>query len=194
MRVSTQIAFKEWAVVVDALGRGEQLLILRKGGLHESHGQFQVEHHGFWLFPTQYHEAEQHVLPAQHARVRELAAHDPGAPIPIHYYAVADPVLPITDAALLDRLTGHHIWTTATLRQRFAYGNAPGLHALVVRVYRRPSPVTIPWHKNYGGCRSWVTLESPLTGDVTPVLPDDTFTARQDQLCQLLEPHALAHS
>jgi UDP-N-acetylglucosamine 2-epimerase (non-hydrolysing) len=28
-------AFKEWAVVVDALGRGEQTLILRKGGIQE---------------------------------------------------------------------------------------------------------------------------------------------------------------
>src|SRR5258708_6269605 len=35
MRVSTEIAFKEWAVVADALGHGEQILILRKGGIRE---------------------------------------------------------------------------------------------------------------------------------------------------------------
>ena len=28
-----QTAFKEWAVIVEALGQGEQILILRKGGM-----------------------------------------------------------------------------------------------------------------------------------------------------------------
>jgi hypothetical protein len=56
MQVSSNIAFKEWAVVVDALGRGEQVLILRKGGIREQRGEFQADHHEFWLFPTRYHE------------------------------------------------------------------------------------------------------------------------------------------
>ena len=30
-----QIALKEWAVTVQALARGEQILLLRKGGIHE---------------------------------------------------------------------------------------------------------------------------------------------------------------
>src|SRR2546422_3996735 len=36
-------AFKEWAVVVDALGRGEQVIILRKGGIAEDRGEFELE-------------------------------------------------------------------------------------------------------------------------------------------------------
>jgi hypothetical protein len=31
-----RIAFKEWAVVVDALGRGDQIIILRKGAVAAS--------------------------------------------------------------------------------------------------------------------------------------------------------------
>ncbi len=38
-----RIAFKEWAVIVDALGRGDQILILRKGGISEGRGGFQIE-------------------------------------------------------------------------------------------------------------------------------------------------------
>ena len=30
-----QTAFKEWAVIVEALGQGEQIVILRKGGIAE---------------------------------------------------------------------------------------------------------------------------------------------------------------
>jgi hypothetical protein len=194
MRVTSNIAFKEWAIVVDAIGRGEQTIILRKGGLHESQGRFQVEHNGFWLFPTQFHEAEQSVIPSKRAAVRELAAAGSSETIPVSYYAVADPVVTVADPAILNRLQGRHIWTQSTLQQRFAYGGQPGLHVLVVRVYRLAAPSTIPWLKSYGGCRSWVTLETALTGDVTPVLSDSDFEQQQEELCQLLGHHALAHS
>ena len=38
--------------MIDALGRGEQIIILRKGGIHEGRGGFQVDQPEFWLFPT----------------------------------------------------------------------------------------------------------------------------------------------
>ncbi|MGV3757322.1 MAG: DUF1802 family protein [Verrucomicrobiota bacterium] len=46
------VAFKEWAIVVDALGRGEQIILLRKGGISEGRGGFQVEHPQFLFWPT----------------------------------------------------------------------------------------------------------------------------------------------
>jgi hypothetical protein len=67
-------AFKEWAVVVDALGRGEQILILRKGGLAEGPGGFQVEQREFLLLPTRFHQQRERVLPAAQLRYDELAA------------------------------------------------------------------------------------------------------------------------
>ena len=33
-------ALKEWAVTVDALGRGDQIIILRKGGIHKEDKEF----------------------------------------------------------------------------------------------------------------------------------------------------------
>ena len=36
-------ALKEWAVVARALGSGRQTLLLRKGGIHERRGEFEVE-------------------------------------------------------------------------------------------------------------------------------------------------------
>jgi len=74
MQLSSNIAFKEWAVVVDALGRGEQVLILRKGGIREQRGEFHADHHEFWLFPTQYHEAERSVIPSKRPILSEMAA------------------------------------------------------------------------------------------------------------------------
>lgn len=73
-----RIAFKEWAVVVDALGRGDQIVILRKGGISEGAGGFQVEHPQFLLFPTLYHQQREHVAAAAQARYDVIAPDLPG--------------------------------------------------------------------------------------------------------------------
>ena len=54
-----QHAFKEWAVICRALAEGRQALILRKGGIAEAGGRFEVEHTRFWLFPTYTHQQRQ---------------------------------------------------------------------------------------------------------------------------------------
>ncbi len=56
-------AFKEWAIIVDALGRREQIIILRKGGISEGRDGFQMEHPQFLLFPTLYHQQRESVTP-----------------------------------------------------------------------------------------------------------------------------------
>ena len=47
---------KEWALVCEAMGRGEQSVILRKGGLAEGRAGFGFRHSEFFLFPTFFHE------------------------------------------------------------------------------------------------------------------------------------------
>src|SRR5687768_3845167 len=41
------VALKEWATVCTALETGRQILLLRKGGIHETGGQFELEHSRF---------------------------------------------------------------------------------------------------------------------------------------------------
>jgi len=193
MQASLDIAFKEWAVVVDALGSGEQLLILRKGGIREDSGAFQADHSRFWLFPTLYHEVERSIIPSKRPALAEIASRQTPGAVDIEFLAVADPVWHITDPAVLSRLQGRHIWGEQVLRQRFEFGREPGLHALVTRVYRLASPQRFALRDSYGGCKSWVQLERPITAEVTPVLTDTEFAAQRDALCELIEEHALAH-
>lgn len=40
-------AFEEWAIVVDALALGEQIIILRKGGISKGRGGFRVDQERF---------------------------------------------------------------------------------------------------------------------------------------------------
>ncbi len=195
MQPSNHIAFKEWAVVVDALGQGEQVLILRKGGIREERGQFQVDHREFWLFPTQYHEAEHSIIPSKRPRLRDMAAAAPKEAVDIEYYAVADSVIQITGSEVLKRLQGRHIWSEQILQERFQFGREPGLHALLTRVYRRPAPERFAMRESYGGCKSWVELERALpTESLTPVLPDVEYSARREEILEMLADHALAHS
>jgi hypothetical protein len=190
MRVSADIGFKEWAIVVEALAQGEQMLILRKGGIRENRGEFHVDHRAFWLFPTQFHEAEQSVIASKRPALRELAANAPRDAVDIQFYAVADPVVQIADATMLRRLQGRHVWAESILQRRFDFGRGAGLHALLVRVYRLPHAERLPQRENYGGCKSWVTLERPVAGEVTPVLDDAEFARQRDAILELISDHA----
>lgn len=195
MQPSSNIAFKEWAIVVDALGHGEQILILRKGGIREQRGQFQVDHCEFWLFPTQYHEAERSIIPSKRPRLRDMAAAAPNDAVDIEYYAVADSVIQIANPEALKRLQGQHIWSEQILQERFQFGREPGVHALVTRIYRRPAAERFGMHETYGGCTSWVELERELsTESLTPVLPDVVYSLRREGILEMLADHALAHS
>ena len=49
-------AFKEWEAIVEALGQGAQIILLRKGGIAEGRAGFQAKHPKFWLFPTRFHQ------------------------------------------------------------------------------------------------------------------------------------------
>ena len=54
-------------MVVEALGLGEQIVILRKGGIAEGEAG-SGEHERFWLFPTRFHQQAEGVVPAAAAR------------------------------------------------------------------------------------------------------------------------------
>jgi hypothetical protein len=195
MQSNSNIAFKEWAVVVDALGRGEQIVILRKGGLREQRGEFHVDHREFWLFPTQYHEAERSIIPSKRPVLRAITATALKDFVDIEYYAVADSVLRIAGPAALSRLQGRHIWNEQILQERFQFGREPGLHALLTRVYRCPSPIRLALRESYGGCKSWVELEQALsTEGLTPVLADVEYNRQRDEIRERLSDHALADS
>ena len=42
-----QMALKEWAITIEALAQGDQVLLLRKGGIHEDGKDFRIIHREF---------------------------------------------------------------------------------------------------------------------------------------------------
>src|SRR5438046_2307968 len=97
--------FKEWSLVCDALGRGRQSVILRKGGIAEGRGGFSFRHRGFFLFPTFFHE--------QIAKVR-IATADipaPGSTIPNTSRKNQQSGSHIIDTAVASQFGGMQEWS-----------------------------------------------------------------------------------
>jgi hypothetical protein len=182
MQTSNEIAFKEWAVICDALQQGRQSLILRKGGIHEGRSGFRVAHSEFWLFPTYLHESEgtdRIVDESRRDLERVVATMPPADQIAISLYAVVTDVHELTDPQSLVQLTGQHIWSHRSIDEKFHY-RQPGLFALTVRIYQRETPIILPNSPHFAGCRSWVDLPSALeTRNLFPVLNDADFESQQ---------------
>jgi hypothetical protein len=183
-------AFKEWAIVVDALGRGEQILILRKGGISEGRGGFQVEHPRFLLFPTLFHQQRESVLPKAQTRFDEIAPLFPSAEtLRIEFHAEIVEWRRLEFLGDAERLSGQHIWRDEVIAERFDWGKSKNIFAMAVRVFRLPAPVILRMAPAYGGCKSWVELERDVEVEQgTPVLSESEFAARLAQFTAALEP------
>jgi hypothetical protein len=172
------VGFKEWSLVCEALGRGQQSVILRKGGIAEGRGGFSFRHREFFLFPTFFHE--------QVVKVRITSTNLSGAgdTIAIRWYAKVERALRIGALRMAEALAPLHILTPEVVRERFGYQDE-GLNVAFVRVFGI-SPVWILQNeKRFAGCRSWVDLSSPPEMKITPVLDDlvhEKFRAQFDRV------------
>jgi hypothetical protein len=182
-------AFKEWAIVVDALGRGEQIVILRKGGISEGRGGFQVEHPEFLLFATLFHQQRESVLPHAQRRYDAIASRLPAADkLRIEFFAKVAEWRRLDSLADAERLRGQHIWRDEVIAERFEWGRTKNIFAIAVRVLRLAAPVELPMSPSYGGCKSWIELEEEVdVRDATPVLDDNAFNAKLAQFTSALE-------
>lgn len=177
------IALQEWAAVCDLLGRGEIVLTVRKGGIHErGGGLFALDHPRFLLMPTYLHQ--------QASRLRAGAAVQ-ADPQPgrhrIALWAEAAAVWRILDRAALAAVAGEQAFAPAELEARFAYRGRPELFAVALRVHRLASPDEIPDDPAYAGCRSWVALRQEVaTAGSQPVLGDAAFAERLAGLARAL--------
>ena len=179
MQANSHIAFKEWAVVCEALREGRQTIILRKGGIHEGREGFRIEHREFWLLPTGFHQQPEAITSEARPLLEKAQANQPPqGKFRVDLYAVVERVHEVEDLELVHRLKGMHVWSDETVNQRFQY-RATGLFVLLVRVYRVPSAFDVADSPYIAGCRSWVDLPDALqTIGASPVLSDEHFVER----------------
>ena len=181
MRSTLKVALKEWAVVCDALAAGAQVVLLRKGGIYEAAGEFEIEQREFLLFPTHLHQKPEMLKPAHRAALSPRAA-EPDEVV-LSAAAVVTDIIEVKSRGQVDAIDAEHVWAPPLIDMRFNYRPRNPLYLLLVRAYRLPAPVTIRNTPAYAGCKSWVPLdEAVMAGGATPVLDDSAYEVRRERI------------
>ena len=169
-------AFKEWTLICEALGRGAQSIILRKGGIAEGRDGFRFQHPDFLLFPTLFHEqvAKLKLPPAT-----ELPKPRGDGQHAVTYAAHVEWTQDIADWEKVQALAPFHLWTETEIEKRYRQDDDLGVSLAFVRVYRLSQPLVFPDSPKYGGCRSWIELPDLPTGtSLVPVLDEAEHITR----------------
>ncbi|MFL5578015.1 MAG: DUF1802 family protein [Gemmatimonadaceae bacterium] len=173
-------ALKEWAVLVDAMARGEIVAMVRKGGIREQRAGFQVRHDRFLLYPTYFHEKAAETAPRLVETLEASHARRPAeGTVRLEYVAEVAAVWAVRELASLPAIEMEHGLAPAAVESRFHYKGRPGVQVVAVRLARLPEPVTIPEQRRYAGCVSWVELDGDVdVRGATPVVLEPEFGRR----------------
>ncbi len=163
--------------MVGALARGDQTVILRKGGIHE---RFAPSAGRFWLFPTSYHQQLEKIRPGSVPDGGNApAGADPVSGVAIGVEAEVAGAAEVEEWERVERLADLHILRRETVRERFERGGRRSVHAMLVRIRSLERPVAVPWSESYRGCLSWVELETPMPREgLEPALDPARFEER----------------
>ncbi|WP_438447567.1 DUF1802 family protein [Gorillibacterium sp. sgz5001074] len=175
------IALKEWAVAVNALREGKQILIMRKGGIVEETRDFQVESHHFYLYPTYEHQKKDLMKDGYKEEIhRTMVGWTPeDTTVVLTTYAEVAEDIEVFDQEELNKLGELHIWTDQFAEERLKWKKKNPLHVLLLRVYELEKPVEIKIEPEYLGCKSWVEIAAPLPEvGRKPVLSDEAFAEK----------------
>lgn len=180
-----QYALKEWAIAIDALSKGETIVLMRKGGIREQ--DFQLQHSFAWLYPTYEHQ-KSYLLKAKYAsEVEPVESGWHPAQVSIKSCAEITDVLPINKIEQIKALQPYHVWNEQMVSDRLNWKPLKPLIVLLLRVYRLPQPQNIPYCNAYGGCKSWIDLVNPIgTDDLIPVLDDRQYSKKVQKIQNLL--------
>lgn len=181
----TNIALKEWAVVVKALKTGQQIFLLRKGGLYEDNGEFKVQENLFLLYPTFEHQNPLQIQFPYRTWLDEMSTKQKQLgyrKILFDTLARVEGIVVLKDAETekLKKLKAHFIYNDDYVDARLHYKkDTLPLYGLFVRAYGLSLPQVVEEHHDYDGCRSWVTLKDTISiKHAEPVLSDERFQAQ----------------
>ena len=185
---SGAIALKEWATVLEAMSRGEQLVLIRKGGLIEPGSGFELVTDRFVFYPTFEHQAVHYVRPEFRRYFDEALPHRaPEGQVRFDVVGVATHAVQSSDPGIVERLSPFHIYNAEFVTQRLKWQPDHPLSIVVVRAFRLAAPQVISTVPRYAGCKSWVELEAPVSfAGAHPVIDDGAFQRRAEAVQALL--------
>ena len=183
MTTSTTVersALKEWAVLCDAMARGDIIAMVRKGGIREQRAGFSVRHDRFLLYPTFFHAREDELAPRfRDALSTAASAQPPSGIVRLSLVAEVAAVWQVSDLESLRAIELDHGLAWSAVAARFHYRGVTGVQVVAVRVARLGADVEVPEIRRYAGCVSWVELDTEVdVGGAAPVVDSATRDAR----------------
>lgn len=179
-------ALKEWDTAIQALEKGETILLLRKGGIKEEKGKFSVKYEQVLLYPTYEHQKPELLKPQYAANVTPVDSGWHPDTVKISSWAQITDILTVTEENIVNQLLPYHIWNEKLVSDRLNWKPKQPLHLLLLRVYRFPEPISILYSSNYGGCQSWIDLLEPISLDYsTAVLNDEEYQERVKEITSI---------
>lgn len=173
---SLQNALKEWAVAVRALERGDTALVVRKGGIREK--AFAVKDSRFLLLPGYEHQRPGLLKPEHRGLMDGIPDLTDDGPLRFTSFAEVVGAYEASEAEDLAALDPHHIWSPEYAESRFRWRPKKPLTVLVLRTRLLPEVVELSYSEAYGGCKSWISLQEPVSVEGSrPALSDAEFGA-----------------
>jgi hypothetical protein len=168
-KLPNHTALKEWANVIEALGRGEQIILIRKGGIADPH--FGIEADRFYLYPTFFHQGET----------------DPRTTVDVTHWVEVVRSWEVRELEVLERLMPFVDIPRETLEARYRFRPDQALYVIAVRTFALPVAQQVRFREEYGGCRSWVSVDEEI--DVTgskAALSEEVLQARIESIDAVL--------
>ena len=177
-------ALKEWAVLCDAMARGDIIAMVRKGGIREQRAGFAVRHDRFLLYPTFFHERERELAPRfRDALAISHAAQPPKGVVRVSLVADVAAVWHVGDLDSLRAIEPEHGLTWEAVESRFNYRGVPGVQVVATRVSMLRTVTDLPEARRYAGCVSWVELDEDVDiSAARPVVDTASFERRLAQM------------
>ena len=168
-KLPNHTALKDWANVIESLGRGEQIILIRKGGIADPH--FGIEADRFYLYPTYFHQGE----------------NDPRERVTITHWVEVVRTWSIRELELLEKLQPFVDIPRETLEARYRFRPDQALYVIAVKTFALPRPVEIRYSEQYGGCRSWISVDDEIDVEGSaPVLSERELQAKLESIDALL--------
>ena len=184
-----QVALKEWAVTAKVLSQGKQILILRKGGIHQEDKNFRIIHPNFLILETYEHQKPELVKPEFSDMCQSLIDSPPldSGVISFNLWAKVTDKFELRDEQDLIKINDKHLWTGDYAKSRFHWRPSQPLTIALLRVYKLHEPIEVPVSSEFAGCKSWIEFNKPVEiGKMTPVLDESQYTKISKNIKEIL--------
>jgi hypothetical protein len=179
-------SLKEWATVVRALEKGDQTVLLRKGGILDVASGFKIETKRFLLFPTHEHQEYHHIKPQFHNYLEYSRSNLPKNGFnTITSYAEVLAEEDLSSEEVIQRLSIFHIWSDSYIKERMNWKVDKPMKAVFLKVYSIPE-FEIPLISEFQGCKSWININEEIPVGKT-VLSESDIGAKLDKFKEIVK-------